>query len=257
MDERLQKFMARCGVASRRKSEELIAAGRVLVNGRVVDEPGFRVDPARDAVTVDGAPLRAETHVYLVHYKTKGVTTTASDELGRKTVLDCLPPTRERVYPVGRLDRESEGLLLLTNDGPMAHYLTHPAFGVAKTYRVTAEGRVDRETLQRLETEGIRLGPLVVRPVRAQLERYDGDNTIVFIAVAEGVNREVRRIFAALGHEVKRLLRVQMGPLGLRGLKRGGTRPLADDELAAIRAATGVALTHVPVRPEHIADTGA
>ncbi|MCC8179386.1 MAG: rRNA pseudouridine synthase, partial [Planctomycetes bacterium] len=235
MEERLQKYMARCGVDSRRKCEELIARGLVELNGEVVREPGIKIDPMRDRVKVDGKVLREEKPAHYIHYKVKGVTTTVSDDLGRKTVMDCLPAIRERVYPVGRLDRESEGLLVLTNDGAMANYLTHPAHGIEKTYRVVAEGRISEQVLQALAEQGIRLGPVVVKPSRVELVRYDNENTVVLISVAEGINREVRRIFAALGHEVKRLLRIQVGPLTLTGMKRGGTRPILPKELAILR----------------------
>ena len=235
MEERLQKYMARCGIASRRKCEELIALGQVEVNGEVVREAGVKVDPMRDRIRVSGKKLHVEKPAYYIHYKVKGVTTTVSDDLGRKTVMDCLPAIRERVYPVGRLDKESEGLLVLTNDGELANYLTHPAHGVAKTYRVVAEGRIDRETLETLEEKGMRLGPVLVKPTRVELVRYDNENTVVLIAVSEGINREVRRIFAALGHEVKRLLRVQVGPLRLESMKRGATRPLVAKEVSLLK----------------------
>jgi pseudouridine synthase len=233
--ERLQKFMARCGVASRRKCEELIAGGLVEVNGEVIREPGVKIDPKRDRVRVDGKFVRAETAAYYAHYKVKGITTTVSDDLGRKTIMDCLPDIRERVYPVGRLDKDSEGLILLTNDGELANYVTHPAHGIEKTYRVVAEGRVPKETLDALAEKGMRLGPVLIRPTRVQLVRYDNENTVVLISVAEGINREVRRIFAALGHEVKKLLRTQIGPVELEGMKRGTTRPLTPREIAQFR----------------------
>lgn len=235
MEERLQKYMARCGVDSRRKCEELIAGGRVEVNGRVVREPGVKVDPRRDRVRVDGRVLAAERNAYYLHYKMKGVTTTVSDDLGRRTVMDCIPEVGGRVYPVGRLDRETEGLLLFTNDGALANRLTHPAFGVEKTYRVVAEGRVEPEALRELGEKGLRLGSVLVKPSRAELVRYDGGNTVLMVSVSEGVNREVRRIFAALGHEVKKLLRVRVGPLTLAGLKRGATRPLAPGEVELLK----------------------
>lgn len=235
MEERLQKYMARCGVASRRKCEELIADGLVEINGETVREPGVRIDPARDRIRVDGKALRVEKPAYYMHHKVKGVTTTVSDDLGRKTVMDCLPGISERVYPVGRLDKESEGLLVLTNDGELANYLTHPAHGVGKTYRVVAEGRVPEDTLRALSEKGIRLGPVLIRPSRVELVRYDEASTIVLISVSEGINREVRRIFAALGHEVKKLLRTRVGPLELSGLKRGATRPLTPREVAILR----------------------
>lgn len=234
MEERLQKYMARCGVDSRRKCEDLIAKGMVEINGAVVREPGVKIDPMRDKVYVNGKRLRLEQPAYYIHYKTRGVTTTVSDDLGRRTVMDCLPDIPERVYPVGRLDKDSEGLLLLTNDGALANFLTHPAHGVEKTYRVVAEGRIEQEVLEELAAKGMRLGPVLVKPSRVELVRYDNDNTVVLISVSEGINREVRRIFAALGHEVKRLLRTRVGPLELAGMKRGATRPLTKRELAQL-----------------------
>ncbi|MCD7898020.1 MAG: rRNA pseudouridine synthase, partial [Planctomycetaceae bacterium] len=235
MEERLQKYMARCGVDSRRKCEELIAMGSVEVNGEVIREPGVKIDPARDRVKVNGKVLRTEKPAYYVHYKVKGVTTTVSDDLGRRTVMDCIPNLPERVFPVGRLDKESEGLIVLTNDGEMANFLTHPAHGVVKTYRVVAEGRIDEDVIRALAEKGIRLGPVLVKPARVELDRYDNNNTIIHISVSEGINREVRRIFAAIGHEVKRLLRTNQGPLSLAGLKRGATRPFTARELKILQ----------------------
>ncbi|MDR3211124.1 MAG: pseudouridine synthase [Planctomycetota bacterium] len=234
-EERLHKFLARCGVDSRRKCEDLIRDGVVSVNGQVARELGVKINPAVDRVTVSGRPIQAEELSYYLHYKVKGITTTVSDDLGRRTIMDCLPQLDSRVYPVGRLDRESEGLLLLTNDGALANYLTHPAFGVEKTYRVVVEGRVAKETLAELAESGIRLGPILVKPQRVELVRHDNDNSVILATVAEGVNREVRRIFAALGHEVKRLLRIQVGPLTLQGMKRGATRPLVPAEVALLK----------------------
>ncbi|MDR1518991.1 MAG: rRNA pseudouridine synthase [Planctomycetota bacterium] len=249
MEERLHKYMARCGVASRRKCEELIAMGLVEVNGAVAREPGIRIRPNLDRVKVDGKKLRMERPAYYLHHKAKGVTTTASDDLGRKTVMDCLPALPGRVYPVGRLDKDSEGLLILTNDGPLAYHLTHPSRGVTKTYRVTIEGRIEESILRELAEKGLRLGPALVRPSRAELLRYDNENSIVMVTVAEGVNREVRRIFAALGHEVKRLLRTQVGPLTLLGLKRGATRALTPGELALLKKDMG--RLEMPPAPEN------
>lgn len=227
--------MARCGVDSRRKCEELISHGQVEINGETVRELGVKIDPTRDRVRVNGKVLRLEEPSYYIHYKVKGVTTTVSDDLGRKTVMDCLPGIRERVYPVGRLDKETEGLLVFTNDGDLANYLTQPAHGVAKTYRVVAEGRIPEDTIRTLAEKGMRLGPVLVKPSRVKLVRYDNDNTVVEISVTEGMNREVRRIFAGLGHEVKKLLRIQLGPLTLDGMKRGGTRPLTPREVKILK----------------------
>ena len=241
MEERLQKYMARAGVASRRRCEVLIAEGRVAVNSQTVSEPGVKIDPERDHVTVDGKPApRPPAPVYLMLHKPADVTTTASDELGRRTVMDLLPRDLDaRVYPVGRLDRDSEGLLILTNDGDLAYHLTHPARGVVKTYRVTVEGKLKREVAAELPHAGIRLGPVLVKPRRVEILRADENSTALMVSVAEGINREVRRMFAAMGHEVKRLVRVQVGPLSLKGLKRGAYRELAPGEISALRRDMG------------------
>ncbi|MDR1533729.1 MAG: rRNA pseudouridine synthase [Planctomycetota bacterium] len=234
MEERLHKYLARCGIDSRRKCEGLIARGLVEVNGEVARELGIKIDPEKDRVRVEGKKPRPEKPAYYLHYKVKGVTTTVSDDLGRKTVMDCLPPLPARVYPVGRLDRESEGLLVFTNDGRLARHLTHPSRGVEKTYRAVVEGRIGEEVLRELAEKGLRLGPVLIKPSRATLVRHNQDSSVVLVSVSEGVNREVRRLFAALGHEVKRLLRTRVGPLELEGLKRGATRPLTPGEVARL-----------------------
>lgn len=233
--ERLQKYMAHCGVASRRKCEELIESGQVRVNGEVVTELGVKVDPNRDTVKVGRRILRPQHKVYYLLHKPKNCTVTASDELGRRTVLDVVKDIKERVYPVGRLDRDSEGLLILTNDGDLAHYLTHPAFGVRKVYRATVEGHLEAGALQDLVKKGVRLGGALVKPLAAKLIKSLRETTIVEITVGEGINREVRRVFAAMGHEVKRLVRIQEGPLTLRGLGKGNYRPLTKGELQKLQ----------------------
>lgn len=236
MQERLHKFMAHCGVASRRKAEALILDGRVKLNGRVVDQLGVKVDPAVDRVTVDGKALHAEGKVYLLLHKPRGVTSTADDERGRKTVLDLVGrEIGQRVYPVGRLDRDSEGLLVLTNDGQMAFYLTHPSCEVRKLYQVVVEGFFDDEALGRLLEKGVRLGPVLVKPVMAKIVKRGKTNSTLQVVVGEGVNREVRRVFAALGHEVKKLTRLQVGPLSLRGIGKGYYRAMTAQELHLIR----------------------
>lgn len=235
MEERLQKVLAHAGVASRRKAEEMIAEGRVTVNDEIVTEMGHRVDPARDRIFVDGKPVRAESKVYYALNKPRGVTTTVSDELGRKTVMDLCESIKERVYPVGRLDRESEGLLVLTNDGDLAYFLTHPSCGVTKTYRVTVEGRVEDETIKEMLEKGVRAGPVVFRVAEAKIVRRYRESTSLQITVAEGVNREIRRLFAAIGHEVKRLIRIRVGPLSIEKTPRGKVRPLTKKELGTLR----------------------
>jgi pseudouridine synthase len=242
--ERLQKFLARCGVASRRHAEELIVAGAVTVNGRVVRELGVRVDAERDAVRVRGERVRPEQrHAYLLLNKPTGVVTTVTDPEGRPVVLDLLPPRwrDQRVYPVGRLDQYSEGLLLLTNDGDLALRLTHPRYALTKEYHALVRGQPDAETLARFE-RGILLPgeKRPTAPARAWLLGPGEDEATTWVAVElhEGRNRQVRRMFDALGYRVLRLRRVRVGPLTLGDLRPGDARPLTDREVAQLRKAT-------------------
>jgi 23S rRNA pseudouridine2605 synthase len=234
--ERLQKVLAQAGLGSRRACEELIAAGRVRVNGEVATL-GTRVDPEVDAIEVDGA--RIGVRQGLVHYllnKPAGVVTTASDPQGRPTVVG-LVPAEPRVYPVGRLDADTEGLLLLTNDGDLAHRLTHPSFGVDKEYLADVEGRPSRGAVRRLR-EGVELEDGPTAPARVSLV---GDHTLR-ITIHEGRNRQVRRMCEAIGHPVRRLVRVRLGPLSDRRLPPGRWRALTQDEVRALeRAAAGSA----------------
>ncbi|HEX6425256.1 MAG TPA: pseudouridine synthase [Acidimicrobiales bacterium] len=232
--ERLQKVLAQAGLGSRRTCEELIAAGRVRLNGEVATL-GMRADPETDVVEVDGA--RIGVRQGLVHYllnKPAGVVTTAGDPQGRPTVVD-LVPGEPRVYPVGRLDTDTEGLLVLTNDGDLAHRLTHPSFGVDKEYLAEVEGTPGRGALRRLR-EGVDLDDGPTAPARASLV---GDHTLR-ITIHEGRNRQVRRMCEAVGHPVRRLVRVRIGPLSDRRLAPGAWRPLAQAEVRALeRAAAG------------------
>lgn len=232
--ERLQKVLARAGIASRRASEELIVEGRVRVNGRVA-ELGDRVDVDVDLVEVDGAPVGVRPD--LVHYllnKPAGVVSTAQDTHGRETVVD-LVPADPRVFPVGRLDAETEGLLLLTNDGPLTHRLTHPSFGVDKEYLAHVEGRPSRGALRRLR-EGVELDDGPTAPARVS-ELSPG---MLRIVIHEGRNRQVRRMCAAVGHPVIRLVRTRIGPLVDRDLRPGEWRRLEPDEVRALERATAV-----------------
>jgi pseudouridine synthase len=243
MPERLHKYLAHCGVASRRKAEDLIAAGHVSVNGEIVTEMGVQVEPGADRVEVDGRPVRPETGVHLVLHKPRGFVSTASDERDRKTVLDLVEGIDERVYPVGRLDRDSEGLLVLTNDGNLAQYLTHPSCEVTKTYRVTVDGYVENETMETIRA-GVRIGGRKVVPRRAAILHRNPRLSRIEIEIGEGLNREVRRIFAAVGHEARKLIRTRIGPLTLKGLPRGRARHLTPDELRDLQkgmAAAGLA----------------
>jgi 23S rRNA pseudouridine2605 synthase len=229
--ERLQKVLAAVGLGSRRVCEELIAEGRVTVDGEVA-ELGRRVDPDTARVEVDGVPISVRPG--LVHYllnKPAGVVTTASDPQGRPTVLDLVPP-EPRVFPVGRLDAATEGLLLLTNDGDLAHRLTHPSFGVEKEYLAEVATPPSRGELRRLR-EGVDLDDGRTAPARVTLV----PPRAVRLVIHEGRNRQVRRMLDAVGHPVLRLVRTRIGPLTDRRLRPGEWRPLTSDEVRSLESA--------------------
>jgi pseudouridine synthase len=236
--ERLQKVLARAGVASRRASERFIVDGRVTVNGRVVTELGTRVDPERDAIKVDGRRLRTapRAHHYLVVHKPRGYVTTLSDPQGRPTVRDLVRGIRRRVYPVGRLDLDSEGLLLLTDDGDLARELMDPRSRVPKTYHVKVQGTPDAAALSRLR-RGVVLDGRRTLPARIKIVR-PGRNPWLEVTLVEGRNRQVRRMCQAVGHRVAKLRRVRLGPLDLGRMTPGDCRPLTAEELRELRRAT-------------------
>jgi len=236
--ERLQKLLAQAGVASRRKCEELILAGKVTVNGEVVNTLGAKADPATDTIAVNGKPIKSEKKLYLMLNKPKGVITSASDPQGRKIVSDYLPGIKERVYPVGRLDYDTEGLLLLTNDGEFANLLTHPRHHVPKTYVATVEGVPHGDSLDKL-AKGIKLEDGMTAPAEVDYQDVDPDNKTakIVITIHEGRNRQVRRMFEAIGHPVKLLKRIRFGELSLQGLARGQYRHLTPEEIKELRAA--------------------
>jgi 23S rRNA pseudouridine2605 synthase/16S rRNA pseudouridine516 synthase len=236
---RLQKFLAEAGVASRRKCEEYIRAGRVRVNGQVVDRLGVTVDPHRDRVEVDGREVRPEPKAYLMLYKPRGYVTTAHDPQGRPKVTDLVAGLPQRVFPVGRLDVDSEGLLLLTNDGELAYRLTHPRFKVPKTYAVVLDRTPDLEALQRIAS-GIELEDGPTAPCVVRLLRGDRRHALVEMTIHEGRNRQVRRMWAALGYEVKRLKRTSVANLKLMALRPGQYRRLRTDELRRLRELLGL-----------------
>jgi 23S rRNA pseudouridine2605 synthase len=232
--EKLQKVLARAGVASRRAVEILIMEGRVTVNGEVADV-GRRVDIAVDVLEVDGALVAANPDLvhYLLH-KPAGVVTTASDPQGRPVVVD-LVPAEPRVFPVGRLDADTEGLLLLTNDGELTHRITHPSHGVEKEYLASVEGAPSRAALRRLR-EGVELDDGMTAPAKASLVAPN----VLRLTVHEGRNRQVRRMCEAIGHPVVRLVRTRIGPITDTTLKAGEWRSLSAEEVASLaKAAAG------------------
>jgi 23S rRNA pseudouridine2605 synthase len=235
--ERLQKILAAAGVASRRAAEDLIRAGRVTVNGAVATL-GESADADRDAIALDGEPIQREPLEYWIVHKPKGVLTTVSDPEGRSTVMDLVQESTARLFPVGRLDLLSEGLVLLTNDGPLTHSLLHPSFGEEREYRVTVRGSIDRSTLRRI-SEGVELEDGLTAPARAGAVRFDpGTRTTCFaLTLVEGKKRQIRRMMSELGHSVIRLVRVRMGPLELGRLAPGEARPLRARERRVLKRA--------------------
>ncbi len=232
---RLQKVIAEAGLCSRRKAEALILEGRVRVNGEVVDRLGVRVDPQRDRIEVDGKPLAIEPKAYIALHKPKGVITSVRDPRGRRTVVDLLPEMGLRLYPVGRLDYDTSGLLLLTNDGELAFRLTHPSFGVEKVYIAELKGCITDEAVRRLE-RGVPLEDGLTSPARVKVLRRSPGASRIEIAIHEGRNRQVRRMAEAVGFPVVELIRVRFGPVTLDGLKSGEHRRLSPGEVAALRA---------------------
>jgi 23S rRNA pseudouridine2605 synthase len=231
--DKLQKVLARAGVGSRRVCEELIDDGRVTVDGEVA-HIGQRVDPATAVIAIDGVPVAADPD--LVHYllnKPAGVVTTAEDPQGRPTVVDLLP-REPRVFPVGRLDLDTEGLLVVTNDGTLTHRLTHPSFGIEKEYLAEVEGTPSRATLRQLR-EGVELDDGRTAPAAATLVSPG----LLKLTIHEGRNRQVRRMCEAVGHPVRRLVRTRIGPLADRSLAPGEWRPLTPDEVQALYEASG------------------
>lgn len=247
MAERLQKILSSAGVASRRLSEELILQGRVSVNGQTVTELGTKADPSTDEIKVDGRRIKTEQRKrYVLLNKPRGYITTRSDPQGRPTVMDLVKGIKEYIYPVGRLDYDSEGLLLLTNDGELAARLTHPRHEVEKVYEARVKGVPDDRTLERLARgvplEGRRTAPARVR-ASEPFVKGSGEQTIVEIAIHEGRQRQVRKMFEAVGHPVVRLKRVRIGPLTDPEMPIGHWRELTPGEIANLRRVAGVTAT--------------
>lgn len=234
---RLQKFLSRAGIASRRTAERLIVAGRVRINGRVVTELGARVDPGADRVEVDGQRVEPDPPRWILLNKPPGVLTTRKDPGGGRVVYDLLPGDTSSLRYVGRLDRDTEGLLILTNDGDLLHRLTHPSFEVEREYRARVKGTVDSATFRRL-LEGVLLEDGPARAIRAWRPRGAPADELRLI-LAEGRKREVRRMLSAVGHPVVWLQRVRYGPVELGGLEPGAWRELTPEEINGLRAAAG------------------
>lgn len=229
--QRLQKILAQAGVASRRSAERLITDGRVRVNGRIISELGARANPQRDRVEVDGKRLVAEKPVYFLMHKPRGVVTTLDDPEGRKSVADLLRDVPERVFPVGRLDFQTSGALLLTNDGAMAQALLHPARRVPKTYHAKVQGTLDAKRLDLLRS-GVTLDDgESTAPAEVDIVRKDEKHTFIQVTIAEGKNRQIHRMLDAVGRVVLRLTRTSFAGLLLEGLRPGQMRPLSTGEL--------------------------
>jgi len=244
--ERLQKILSQAGVASRRLAEELIAQGRVQVNGVTVTALGTKAHPGADEIKVDGRRIQSEQRKrYILLHKPRGYITTRSDPQGRPTVLDLLRGVREYIYPVGRLDYDSEGLLLLTNDGELAARLTHPRHEVDKVYEARVRGIPDEHVIERLAKgvtiEGRRTAPAKVRLIDAPNKRpSDNDQTRIELAIHEGRQRQGRKMFDAIGHPVVRLKRVRIGPIEDPDMPQGHWRELTPPEVARLQRAAGL-----------------
>ena len=233
---RLQKYLAVCGVASRRRAEQMIQNGQVAVNGQVITEMGVQVDENQDTVLVDGVLVRpeAEKH-YIAYNKPIGEVTTVSDPEGRATVMDKFRSYPARLYPVGRLDYDSEGLLLLTNDGELMNHLLHPSHEVSKTYLVKASNQVTEEEIARLRA-GVMIDQKLTSPASVRLIRRETFDTVLLISIHEGRNRQVRKMLEAVGHQVVHLKRVGFGPIELKDLPLGQWRRLTEAEVNRLKA---------------------
>ncbi|MFO7734324.1 MAG: pseudouridine synthase [Candidatus Aminicenantes bacterium] len=236
MEMRLNKFLAHAGVCSRREADRMIADGLVRVNGRIVQELGLKIDGSRDRVVADGRTVQAESEgpVFVLLFKPAGPVVSVKDPFGRPTVMDLLPKLAARVYPVGRLDAETDGVLLLTNDGETAHRLTHPRYGVPKVYEALVEGQAAEEDLDKVR-RGLFLEGRRTAPARVRVLRRGSDWTLVGLEIHEGRKREIRKLLDAVGHRVTKLRRVAFAGLTLEGLKPGQWRLLKNREIDRLR----------------------
>jgi len=235
MLERLQKVLAQAGVASRRQSEVLITQGKVSVNGQKVTELGVKVDPDEDIILVNNKPISLEDKkVYFALNKPAGYISSVKDPQGRPTVLDLFPDVKERIYPVGRLDYETEGLLILTNDGELTNALTHPSHEISKIYSARVQGTPGIGAIKKL-TKGVQLEDGITAPARVEIKEVTKGKALMEIEIHEGRNRQVRRMLEAVGHPVVYLKRIQVGPVKLGNLSLGQYRPLSSNELRELK----------------------
>jgi 23S rRNA pseudouridine2605 synthase len=233
--ERIQKILAKAGIASRREAERMVVEGRVSVNGKVVETLGFKADPSKDHIKVDGRRLAPfEPKVIVLLNKPRGYLSTVKDPKGRPTVLDLLKNLRWRIYPIGRLDFDAEGLLLFTNDGDLAHLLSHPRFSIPKTYLVKVAGVPEEKKLMRLK-RGVMLEDGEAKAVSCNLIRQREKNSWVRVVVKEGRNHLVKRMFLAIGHTVLKLKRIEYGPIQLGDLAFGQFRYLKSEEMEKLK----------------------
>jgi 23S rRNA pseudouridine2605 synthase len=235
MIERLQKYMASCGIASRRKCEEIIQEGRVRVNNSIVCELGFKIDTEIDTVDVDSVTIKPEEEkVYIILNKPVGIVSTVNDEKGRKTIID-LVKINKRIYPIGRLDYDSSGLILLTNDGEIYNKVIHPRNMINKVYEALVKGVPDAMAISKFQT-GVDIGGYTTAPAKFIVLRAREFSTEVKIVIHEGKNRQIRKMCEAIGHEVMSLKRISVGELNLNGIKPGEWRYLKDDEIKYLKS---------------------
>ena len=232
MKERLQKILSQAGICSRRKAEEMIEAGKVTVNGQIVRELGSEADPVKDRIEVNGETVKPERKKYFLFYKPDNVITSVSDPQGRRTVMDYFRTVRERIFPVGRLDYHSEGLLIMTNDGDLDYILTHPSHEVEKTYEVTVRGRYSMKLADKM-SRGVRIDTGITAPCEIEVLEYNKEKNKpqVRMVLHEGKNREIRKMMAAYHYPVFGLVRTKYGFLTMDGLSRGGYRRLTSEEV--------------------------
>jgi len=233
---RLQKFLSMAGIASRRAAEKMIAEGKVRVNGKITREMGTKVIPGRDSVAANGRPVSIKSEmVYFLFYKPRGCLTTVTDDRNRITIFHYLRNMKEKVFPVGRLDFNTEGLLIITNDGDLAHAMSHPSFKIEKTYLARVRGIPREEKLRKLEDGFILSGGKKTAPLKASLVRTTGNNAWIQFRLREGKNRQIRDMCERIGHTVSKLKRVKIGPLTCTGLKPGEYRHLSQKEKSRLK----------------------